>query len=299
MHKRARQAAGTSFRQKKVVRTKYRRSWDEEELEEKAEERRRRGQDPDWDVILSRNASKPLVIVDGYNVIFQWARLKKHMRKGDTARARQLLLDDLENLSVLKGWRIECVFDGTKRSTVGPLGQGPGSANKPSKLDQAAKTDVSKHGVRVVYTGVGVEADSYIESRCADAKNVTAGATTDRFIVVTNDAMIRLAGQNAGALCMSADRLVDELKACKQAIEYGVEAAVAKANGHSIRPKELRTFSPLFGRRSVLIEDKRNRTKIKETALMTEEELNLQDIELEEDENGVPWWAVVPNQTRR
>ena len=98
---------------------------------------------------------------------------------------------------------------------------------------------------------------------------------------------------------MSANRLVDELKACKQAIEYGVEAAVAKANGHSIRPKELRTYSPLFGRRSVLIEDKRNRTKIKETALMTEEELNLQDIELEEDENGVPWWAVVPNQTRR
>jgi hypothetical protein len=51
-------------------------------MEQKAEERRRKGQDPDWDVILSRSASSPLVIVDGYNIIHKWARLKKHMTKG-------------------------------------------------------------------------------------------------------------------------------------------------------------------------------------------------------------------------
>lgn len=287
---------GVGFRQKKVVRTKYRRTWDEEELELKAEERRRKGQDPDWDVILSRNASSPLVIVDGYNVIYQWPRLKKHMLKGDTARARQLLIDDLENLRSLKGWRIECVFDGTQRSTTGPLGAGARGTNKPSRADQMARAEVSKHGVRVVFTGVGVEADSYIEAKCATAKNVTDGHLTGSFIVATDDAMIRLAGQNAGALCMSAGRFVDELKASKKVMGYRVEQAVAAVNGHAIRPEKLRTtqIHRRFGRGSVVIEDKRNRTKVKPEEELLDIELN---VELEEDENGVPWWAKVPNHT--
>ena len=107
-------AGGTaSFRQKKVVRTKYRRTWDEEEIEIKAEERRRKGQNPDWDVILNQTAASPLLIVDGYNIIYKWSRLKKHMVKGDPSRARQLLIDDLENMRSIKGWRIEvriCVW---------------------------------------------------------------------------------------------------------------------------------------------------------------------------------------------
>jgi hypothetical protein len=44
LNKQSRESAGTSFRQEKLVRTKYRRSWDEEEIELKAEERRRKGQ---------------------------------------------------------------------------------------------------------------------------------------------------------------------------------------------------------------------------------------------------------------
>ena len=234
---------------------------DEEEIEEKKEERRKRGQDPDWDVILNQTASSPLLIVDGYNIIYKWPRLKKHMVKGDPQRARTLLVDDLENLRSLKGWRIEVVFDGTGRSTTGVLGSGPGG-NRITRLDQQAKKSVSKHGVRTVFTGVGIEADSYIQERCVEAKNVTQGELTGSFIVATDDAMIRLAGQSAGAYCMSADRFVDELKSTKKAMDYRVEAAVAKANGHAIRPEKLRgTHFHSFGRNSVLIEDKRNRKK--------------------------------------
>jgi len=249
---RAQQQAGSSFRQtankNKVVRTKYRRTWDEAEIERKAEERRRKGQDPDWSVILNRTSAAPLLIVDGYNIIHRWGRLKKHMTKGDPSHARQLLVDDLENLASLKRWRIECVFDGTRRSTVGPLGHGPrmSSRSSSSSTSTTSRPQVSKHGVRVVYTSVGVEADSYIESRCAVAKNVTEGAITGSLIVATDDTMIRLAGQNAGALCMSADRFVQELKAVRGAIAHRVEAAVAKANGHSIRPETLR------GRNSIM-----------------------------------------------
>ena len=89
---------GQSFRQKKVVRTKYRRSWEEEEIEEKRVERSKRGQEPDWDVILNRTATSPLFIVDGYNVIHKWPRLKKWMRKGQPRRARDTLVHDLEEL---------------------------------------------------------------------------------------------------------------------------------------------------------------------------------------------------------
>jgi uncharacterized protein len=301
------------------LRTAYRRTWEEEEIVQKAEERKRRGQEPNWDVILNRTAVSPLLIVDGYNIIHAWPRLKKHMTKGDPSRARQLLVDDLENLQSIKGWRIECVFDGTRRSTIGPLGSGPGSTSSSSNganglvnpvtrgIDQATKQSVSKYGVRVVYSGVGMEADTYIEGRCLRAKNVTNGAITGSLIVATDDAMIRLSGQNAGAVCMSASRFVDELKAVQKAVAYRVEAAVAKVNGHAIRPEQLRgsanqvTMPTRFGRRSVLIEDKRNRTKTnkKEEMIDEEYELYLSSViqqQVEEDENGIPWWAKVPEQ---
>lgn len=177
------------------------------------------------------------MIVDGYNIIYKWPRLKKHMIKGDvrvvlfcfvvdrfrplrrvgfhcfqysldifhfidglilcfalfgkTARARQLLVDDLENLRSNKGWRIEVVFDGAGRrrsSSHGPLGDGPRSSTSSAtttKADRALSKEVSKFGVRSIYTGAGVEADSYIEERCARAKNVTGGSKTGMFIVAT------------------------------------------------------------------------------------------------------------------
>lgn len=158
------------------------------------------------------------------------------MVKGDVARARQLLLEDLENLKSIKGWRIEVVFDGTGKIKGGPLGD---TRQRLSAADRATSKEVSKHGVRTVFTGSGIEADSYIEARCAEAKNVTEGAMTGSFIVATDDTMIRLAGINAGALCMSADRFVNELKAVKKAVAYRVEAAMAKVNGNPIRPEKL------------------------------------------------------------
>jgi predicted RNA-binding protein with PIN domain len=159
------------------------------------------------------------------------------MVKGDTSRARQLLLDDLENLRSIKGWRIEVVYDGAGRnSRKGPLGH---TRQSISAADRAPTKDVSKHGVRQVYTGSGVEADSYIEARCSGAKNVTGGAFSGSFIVATDDAMIRLAGQNAGALCMGADRFVNELKAVKNTVAYRVEMAMAKVNGEAVRPEKL------------------------------------------------------------
>jgi predicted RNA-binding protein with PIN domain len=51
--------------------------------------------------------------------------------------------------------------------------------------DRAITKDVSKYGVRIIYTGSGIEADSYIEERCTRAKNVTQGRKTGTLIVAT------------------------------------------------------------------------------------------------------------------
>jgi hypothetical protein len=68
----------------KMVRTRYRRKWNEEELVAAAQIRKNKGgQDPNWQVNWNITKAAPLVIVDGYNIIYQWSRLKKHMIKGD------------------------------------------------------------------------------------------------------------------------------------------------------------------------------------------------------------------------
>jgi hypothetical protein len=82
-------------------------------------------------------------------------------------------------------------------------------------------------------------------------------------------------------------------------VEYRVEAAVARVNGHAIRPEKLRgTQLRRFGKGSALVEDKRNQTKSSKKKEVEYEEVNLDDIVVEENENGVPWWAILPNQTK-
>ncbi len=298
------QKSGTAFRQTnnvKRTRTAYRKSLDEEEIEQAKLERQRKGQEVDWDVILNATASSPLVIVDGYNVIHKWPRLKKWMSKGMTSKAREMLIHDMEEMRALKGWRIEVVFDGYGRNVNNGamLGDGPGSQStrdKISKLDQEASKKVTDNGVRVVYSGAGTSADGYIEQRCFEAKKVTEGKLTGSLIVATDDSLIRNAAVNGGALCMSSGRMVDELKALRKATLFRVEAAVAKANGHDVRPAQLHgkvmpnTF--LRGSGNVIVEDKRN--KPKKNRKKEEGEKNRTLEEIKKGTTSVPSWAIVP-----
>eukprot|EP00537_Pseudo-nitzschia_pungens_P009274 CAMPEP_0172380134 /NCGR_PEP_ID=MMETSP1060-20121228/70284_1 /TAXON_ID=37318 /ORGANISM="Pseudo-nitzschia pungens, Strain cf. cingulata" /LENGTH=572 /DNA_ID=CAMNT_0013107883 /DNA_START=127 /DNA_END=1846 /DNA_ORIENTATION=- len=223
-------------------RTSYRKQLDEDTIQQKALERQRKGQNPDWSVVLNQTKANPLILVDGYyNVIYKWARLKKHMVRGDTEHARELLSEDLEGLASLRRWRIECVFDGAGRGAVaGPLGSGPGNKNHNALGKNPTTTPFGKAGtVRTVFTGSGIEADTYIEGRCVAAKNVTLGKITSSLIVATDDAQIKLVANSAGALCMGSDRFVLELKAVKKSMQYRVEKAMAEVNGVPIRPEKL------------------------------------------------------------
>jgi predicted RNA-binding protein with PIN domain len=254
----------TSFRQVKKTRTAFRKRLDDTEQTSLLLEKRKRNSNVDWDVILKHgngtSTAGPLMLVDGYNVIYQWSRLQKHMVNGNTQRARELLVRDLEELHNIKGWRIECVFDGFGRKVGGALSDTTTTVtmdednnrvvernvqqnNKVSMTDrQVSRTDTGR-GVRIVYSGVGASADSYIESRCLDAKSITGGQLSisgGSLIVVSNDAMIRMVATGAGALCMSSDRLVDELKSVKKVTNYRVEVAMAIANGGYVRPEKMR-----------------------------------------------------------
>ncbi|KAL3793863.1 hypothetical protein HJC23_002110 [Cyclotella cryptica] len=238
----------SAFRQVRK-RTSYRKQLDEEEHAAMLGEKKQRNSEVNWDVILNNGngtSAGPLMLVDGYNVIYQWSRLKKHMIKGNTAMARDLLVRDLEDLHCYKGWRIECVFDGFGRSVKGVLGDGPGNVEKVPASERLYKREDTGRGVRIVFSGVGASADSYIEKKCLDAKEVTQGKLSGSLIVVSNDAMIRMVGTGAGALCMSSDHFVDELKAVKKVTEYRVEAAMAMVNGGYIRPESLRNNGKLL-----------------------------------------------------
>jgi predicted RNA-binding protein with PIN domain len=309
--------------------TSYRKRLDEEKQQQVINDRRHRNAEVDWDVILSNGngaSAGALMLVDGYNVIYQWPRLKKQMLLGNTQRARELLVRDLEELHSIKGWRIECVFDGFGRNVNGPLGDNPGG-ERVSLLDREFKRQDTGRGVRIVYSGVGASADSYIEKRCLDAKSITHGKLSvsgGSFIVASNDAMIRLVATGAGALVMSSDRLVDELKAVKKVTEYRVEAAVAMVNREN-RREELRNNRinlPVmqgakgFGSRSVglsevdgkqvintfrggqfIIEDKRKK-KNKNDAEDAEPQRNVVFGDLVQGTADIPSSAVQPNATK-
>ena len=278
---------------------------DEEEIESARVERKKRGQEPDWDVILNATMSSPLVMVDAYNIIYKWPRLKKWMVKGNLQKARDTLIYDLEELRALKGWRIEVIFDGFGRSTTGQLGDDPGGSKKNvmvSKPDQQAQKKVTEHGVRVVYSGVGMSADGYIEERCMEAKKITEGKITGSLIVASDDNMIRTVATSAGAICMSADRMVTELKSLRKATMYRVEAAVAQANGHEIRPSQIQGKAMPNRFRSAIIEDKRERKKLnkKKTASSEKEETPKKTLDdLKKGTKSLPSWAVIPDQTKK
>lgn len=113
-------SSGNSFRNGKA-RTSYRKQGPvgPDELLEARKARKEKATD-EW-AVWTNSTSSPLVLIDGYNVIYQWPRLKKHMVNGNIKRAREMLISDLEELKIVKGWRIEVIFDGKFRSTKGML----------------------------------------------------------------------------------------------------------------------------------------------------------------------------------
>ena len=129
---------------------------------------------------------KELIIVDGYNIIFAIRELKE-LSKINIDSAKDALKDMLANYQGYKGCRLMVVFDGYKKKG------NTGSSEKYFDLE-------------VIHTKQDETADAYIER--------TVHQLVDKYkiMVVTNDGLEQLTILSQGALRMSAEMLVQDMK---------------------------------------------------------------------------------------
>ncbi|ABP66971.2 protein of unknown function DUF901 [Caldicellulosiruptor saccharolyticus DSM 8903] len=132
-------------------------------------------------------------MVDGYNFINAWSKLKE-IAKDDLEVARKKLIDILADFSGYKGYRITVVFD--------------------SHLVKGAqrKKEVINN-IEVVFTKEGETADNYIE------KYVYENAKYESIAVVTSDYLEQLMILGNGAVRMPPRELIYEIENYKKELE--------------------------------------------------------------------------------
>lgn len=128
---------------------------------------------------------KPLLIVDGYNVIGAWSEAEKKGWSLDESRDR--LMRQLEDYAGFSGEEILLVFDGYQ--------------------SERTTTTEEKHGdLTLVFTRHGETADSYIER---------AAAQTPRYRelrVATSDGLEQSQVLSSGAIRMTSRELLREMR---------------------------------------------------------------------------------------
>lgn len=149
------------------------------------------------------------LLVDGYNIIFDWPALKKVAAENLDA-ARQMLMDILANYQGFKKCGLILVFDAYKVA--------------------GSKESIERYnGIYVVYTKEAETADSYIE------KTTYKLAKQQKVRVATSDGAEQLIVLGHGALRMSASMLWQEVQLVKGQIDEIVEQNNAR---YRSRPME-------------------------------------------------------------
>ena len=159
------------------------------------------------------------VLVDGYNVINAWPRLKRLLRRGELRQAREELCVDLSAYAVFYGVRVTAVFDAA----------GGGDETRVNAREQGG---VTYSGVDVVYPSTlrSDSADSWIERRAEElfeggkrGKSAKGGDgdgdSSTRVVVVTNDSAVRDAVRGAGGTAWSTSQLKADIKAASEILE--------------------------------------------------------------------------------
>ncbi len=132
---------------------------------------------------------KPLLIVDGYNVIGAWREAAKKRYTIDEARDQ--LIHMLAEYSGYKGTEVVLVFDGYKS-------------------DKLTTTKEMQGPVTVVYTRHGETADSYIERLVVQAPKYRV------IKVATSDGQIQNLALGAGATRITSRELLVEMQQAHQ-----------------------------------------------------------------------------------
>ncbi|XP_074309246.1 uncharacterized protein LOC141643826 isoform X1 [Silene latifolia] len=136
----------------------------------------------------------PVLLVDGYNVCGYWIKLKKHFLNGRLDIARQKLIDELVQFSMVREVKVVVVFDALM-----------------SGLPTHKETFT---GVDIVFSGESC-ADSWIEKEVVALRDDGC----PKVWVVTSDHCQQHAAYGAGAFVWSSKALVTEIKATKKEME--------------------------------------------------------------------------------
>ena len=127
-----------------------------------------------------------LLIIDGYNVLFNWPELNE-MAEIDLGLARTRLIEILGDYAAFKNFRMVLVFDGYRAK---------GNPGQKSRWEK----------VEIVYTKEGQTGDAYIESL---ATRIGHNYSTR---VVTSDSLVQLSSFRSGLLRMSARELRESVE---------------------------------------------------------------------------------------
>ncbi|KMT07856.1 hypothetical protein BVRB_6g145530 isoform B [Beta vulgaris subsp. vulgaris] len=136
----------------------------------------------------------PVLLVDGYNVCGYWAKLKKHFMSGQLDIARQKLIDELVQFSLVREVKVVTVFDAMM-------------SGLPNHKETFA-------GVDIIYSADSC-ADAWIEKEVVALKEDGC----PKVWVVTSDHAQQHAAYGAGAFVWSSKALVSEIKASKKEME--------------------------------------------------------------------------------
>src|SRR6476469_53560 len=142
---------------------------------------------------MSLYVSQAVLLVDGYNIIGLWPRLREKRDRDELETARRELIEVLVNYSAVQDFEARLVFDAHYRDTPG------------------VKEIITKH-LSVHYTDVGQTADTYIEKSCASLRYELRVKGKGRMIVATSDRAQQLTVVGYGAEWMSAEQLAADVE---------------------------------------------------------------------------------------
>ncbi|MGL5080039.1 MAG: NYN domain-containing protein [Microcoleaceae cyanobacterium] len=138
---------------------------------------------------MSSSNSRPILLVDGYNVIGAWPLLQQRRDLTGMEEARRGLIESLINYSAFEGLDARIVFDAHYQDTPGFC-------------------ETVTESLSVYYTGFGQTADTYIEKTCA-VLGRQFKVLRQRLIVATSDRAQRLTVIGYGAEWLSSEQLAE------------------------------------------------------------------------------------------
>ncbi|MEX2382758.1 MAG: NYN domain-containing protein [Opitutales bacterium] len=152
------------------------------------------------------NASERHLLIDGYNVIYDWPELRKELGRGGGAMARDRLVGMVRVIHDVEGCRLTVVFDG-----------------------KGSRVEIERPGreltFSVLYSPEGMSADEVIEQLVGSSGN------PEQFQVVTRDSLERQTVEAFGASGLSPADLLDWIDRCQKRLGADVSHLRGNVDG--------------------------------------------------------------------